>query len=92
MCRLRLAGKLNRDLAVKDGLAVEIVDGALGLGWGRDIDEGVANWASGARVGRDRSGFAVEAVSAICPNEVGAGSIRARATKDASHEEGAFRG
>ena len=32
--RFGLAGKLNRNLAVEDGLAVQLVDGALGLGGG----------------------------------------------------------
>jgi hypothetical protein len=32
LCRLRLAGKLNRDLAIKNVLAVQLTDGALSLG------------------------------------------------------------
>lgn len=61
---LWLAGQLYGDLAVEDGLAVELVNGALGLGWGRDIDEGVANGASGTGVGWDGGSFTGRIVSA----------------------------
>jgi hypothetical protein len=55
--RLGLASELDRDLAVKDGLAVQLTDGTLGLRGGRDVNEGVANGTSGAGVGGDGSGL-----------------------------------
>jgi hypothetical protein len=57
------AGQLDRDLAVEDGLAVELGDGTLGLGRGREGDEGVADGARGAGVGGDGRGLAVQRVS-----------------------------
>jgi hypothetical protein len=54
---LGLASELDRDLAVKDGLAVQLTDGTLGLRGGRDVNEGVTNGASGAGVGGDGSGL-----------------------------------
>ena len=56
---LGLAGELDRDLAVKNGFAVELGDGALGLGGGGEVDKGVADGAGGARVDGDRGGLAV---------------------------------
>jgi hypothetical protein len=53
LVRLRLAGELDRDLALKDLLAGELSDGTLSLGGGREVDEGVADRAVGARVLRD---------------------------------------
>lgn len=41
----RSAGELDRDLALEDRLSVEFSDGAVGLGGGRERDEGVANGA-----------------------------------------------
>jgi hypothetical protein len=52
--------ELDGDLAVKDGLAVELGDGAVGLGWRRQSDEGVADGTRGARVGGDGRGLAVD--------------------------------
>jgi hypothetical protein len=57
------AGELDGDLAVEDGLAVELSDGTLGLGWGREGNEGVADGARGAWVGGDGRGLAVPRVS-----------------------------
>jgi hypothetical protein len=57
------AGKLDGDLAVEDGLAVELSNGTLGLGWGREGNEGIADGARGARVGGDGRGLAVRRVS-----------------------------
>lgn len=57
---LRSTGKLDGDLALKDGLAVELGNGALGLGGGGESNEGVADGAGGARVGGDGNGLAVE--------------------------------
>ena len=57
--RLRLASELHRHLAVHDRLAVEFVDGALGLGRGGHINEGVADRTGRAWVGRDGCGLAV---------------------------------
>lgn len=57
---LRLAGELDRNLALEDLLAGELSDGALGLGGSREIDESVANRAVGSRILRDRDGLAVE--------------------------------
>lgn len=53
------AGKLDGDLAVEDGLAVELSDGTLSLGWGREGDEGVSNGTRGTGVGGDGCGLAV---------------------------------
>lgn len=47
---IRLARQLHGDLAVKNGLAIELAQRALSLRGSRDIDKGVADWASGARV------------------------------------------
>jgi hypothetical protein len=57
---LRLAGELDRNLALEDLLAGELSDGALGLGGSREIDESVANRAVGSRILRDRDGLAVD--------------------------------
>jgi hypothetical protein len=57
---LRLARKLDRDLAVKNLLARELGDGALSLAWSREVDEGITYGAVGARVLWDRGGFAAE--------------------------------
>lgn len=56
---LRLAGKLNRDLAIENLLAGEFSNGTLSLARGREIDEGISNWAVGAWVLWDRGGFTV---------------------------------
>lgn len=55
---LRLARKLNRDLAVEDLLAGELSDGTLSLAGCRKVNESVAYRAFGAWVLRDRGGFA----------------------------------
>lgn len=60
--RLGLAGKLDGDLAVEDGLAVQLLDGTVGLGGGGHVNEGVADRAGGARVGGDGGGLAVKHV------------------------------
>lgn len=52
------ASKLDRDLALKDGLAVELSDGTLGLGGGGESHEGVADGARSARVSGDGDGLA----------------------------------
>lgn len=52
--RLRLAGKLDRDLALKDFLAGELSNSTLSLRRSREVDKGVANRAVGARVLGDR--------------------------------------
>ncbi len=51
--RLRLAGELNRNLAIQDGLAVELIDGTLSLRGRGYVNEGVADWAGRAWVGGD---------------------------------------
>jgi hypothetical protein len=56
--RLRLAGKLDRHLALKDDLAIELRNGALSLGWSGQVDKGIANWTVGARIGRNRNRLA----------------------------------
>jgi hypothetical protein len=58
--RLRLAGELDGDLAVKNGLTVQLLDGTVGLGGGGNVNKGVADRAGGARVGGDRSGLTVK--------------------------------
>jgi hypothetical protein len=65
--RLGGAGKLDGDLAVEDGLAVQLSDGALGLGGSRQSNEGIADRARGARVGGDGGGLAVQRVSSGGP-------------------------
>lgn len=55
---LRSAGELDRDLALENGLAIQLLDGALGLRGRRQSHEGVANGAVGARVGGDGDGLA----------------------------------
>ena len=60
---LGLASELDGDLAVEDGLAVELGNGALGLRGRGEIDEGVAAGAGGAGVGRDGGGLAARGVS-----------------------------
>ena len=50
----RLAGQLNEDSTIEDGLLVELVDSTLGLSWSGDVNKGVSDWASRARVGRNR--------------------------------------
>lgn len=57
---LRSASKLDGNLAVKDGLAVELSDRTLCLGGRRQRDEGVSDGARGARVGGDSDGLAVQ--------------------------------
>ena len=57
------AGELDGDLAVEDGLAVELGDGTLSLGRGREGNEGVADGARGAWVGWDGRGLAAPRVS-----------------------------
>lgn len=57
--RLGLTSELHRNLAVEDGLAVQLIDGTLGLGRCGDIDEGVADRAGGAWVGWDGCGLTV---------------------------------
>lgn len=47
---LGLASELDRDLALEDLLAGELLNGALSLGGGREVDEGVANGTVGAGV------------------------------------------
>jgi hypothetical protein len=56
---LGCAGELDGDLAVEDSLAVELSDGTLGLGGGRESNEGIADRARGAGVGGDGRGLAV---------------------------------
>lgn len=48
---------MDRDLALEDLLAGELSDGALSLGGGGKIDEGISNGTVGARVLRNRDGF-----------------------------------
>lgn len=55
---LRLASELNRDLPIEDELSGELVNSFLSLICGREVDESVAYWAGGTRVGRDRGGLA----------------------------------
>lgn len=50
-----LVGVLNRDLAIQDGLAIELMDGALCLGGRRHVNERVSNRAGSVRVSRDVS-------------------------------------
>lgn len=50
LVRLGLASELDGDLALEDLLAGELSDGTLSLARGREVDEGVADGAVGARV------------------------------------------
>ena len=54
----RLAGKLNGNLALENLLAGELLDGTLGLGGSREVDEGVANGTVGTGVLGDGNGLA----------------------------------
>lgn len=56
--RLGLAGKLNGNLALENLLAGELLDGTLGLGGSREVDEGVANRTVGTGVLGDGNGLA----------------------------------
>ena len=67
---LGLAGELDGNLAVKDGLAVQLLDSAVGLRGGGDVNEGVADRASGARVGGDRGGLTVKDMLALCACDI----------------------
>jgi hypothetical protein len=60
LVRLGLAGELDRDLALKDLLARELGDGAVGLAGSREVDKGVTDRAVGARVLRDRNRLTVK--------------------------------
>lgn len=51
---LRLASQLDGNLALKDLLARELLDGALGLSRSGEVDKGVTDRAIGARVLWDR--------------------------------------
>lgn len=62
--RLRLAGKLDRDLALENLLAGELLDGTLGLSGSREVDEGVTDRTVGAGVLWDGDGLAGDGRSA----------------------------
>jgi hypothetical protein len=53
----RLARKLDRNLALEDGLSVELCNGTLRLRRSREINKGVTDGASSARIDRDRHRF-----------------------------------
>ena len=55
---LRLACQLNRDLTLQDEFASKLLDGFLGFVGSREVNEGIANWSGGTRIGRDRRGLA----------------------------------
>lgn len=52
------ASELDGDLALENGLAVQLSNGALGLSWGGESNEGIADGAGGARVSGDGGGLA----------------------------------
>lgn len=54
------AGELDGDLAVEDGLSVQLGDGTLGLSRSGEGDEGISDGARGAGVGWDGRGLASE--------------------------------
>jgi hypothetical protein len=56
--RLWLASKLNGDFAVKDSFAIQLGDGALSLGRSGQVNEGISDRASGARIGWNGRGLA----------------------------------
>jgi hypothetical protein len=56
---LRLPSELNGDLTLQNLLARKFGDGALGLGGGRQIDEGITDGAVSARVLRNGNRLAV---------------------------------
>jgi hypothetical protein len=56
--RLRLAGKLDGNLSLKDLLARKLLNSTLGLSRSGEINKGVADRAVGARVLRDRDRLA----------------------------------
>jgi hypothetical protein len=55
---LRLARKLDRNLAFEDGLSVELCNGALRFRRSREVNKGVTDGTSGSGVDRDRDRFA----------------------------------
>lgn len=57
LVRLGLASELDGDLALEDLLARELSDGTLSLAGGREVDEGIADGAVGARVLGNRNGL-----------------------------------
>ena len=59
---LGLASELDGNLAVKDGLAIQLTDGALSLRGSRDVNKGVADGTSGAGVGGNGSSLTVAKV------------------------------
>ncbi len=67
---LRFAGKLNRDLAIKDLFARELGNCTLGFAWGREVDECVSDRAVGTWVLGDGGGFAVGADSSAAVQNV----------------------
>lgn len=73
---LRLAGKLDGDLAVEDGLAVQLLNGAVGLGGGRDVDKSVADRAGGARVGGDGGGLTARLTCQSRSSKLPIGKVR----------------
>lgn len=60
--RLGLASELDGNLAVKDGLAIQLTDGTLSLRGGRDVNKGVTDGTSGAGVGGNGSSLTVAKV------------------------------
>jgi len=64
------AGELDRDLALENGLSVQLGNGALGLGGGRESDESVANGAGGAGVGGDGDRLAGAILAWLCGGRV----------------------
>jgi hypothetical protein len=55
LIRVGLASELDRDLAFEDLLARKLNNSTVGLAGSREIDEGIADRAVGARVLRDRN-------------------------------------
>lgn len=60
---LGLASELDRDLALENLLAGELLDGTLSLGGGREVDKGVADGTVGAGVLGDGDRLAGEETS-----------------------------
>lgn len=57
---LGLASELDRNLALQNFFARELGNGALGLGWGGQVDEGIADRALGSRVFRNGDSLAAK--------------------------------
>ena len=59
-CVWGLAGALDRNLTVENGLAIQLLDGTVGLRGGGNVNKGVSDRASGVRVDGDTGDHATK--------------------------------